>query len=100
MSAGPRLDENLVPEERGLLRGWWGSNRAEGQKSPHGELGCGTVEMNPTSLHEDVGLIPSLAQCLKDPVLPWLWYRLAAAALVRPLAWELPYVSHAVLKNT
>ena len=65
-----------------------------------GSSHCGSVEMNPTSLHEDVGLIPSLAQCLKDPVLPWLWYRLAAAALVRPLAWELPYVSHAALKNT
>ena len=25
-----------------------------------------------------------------DPVLLWLWCRLAAAALVQPLAWELP----------
>ena len=26
-----------------------------------------------------------------DPVLLWLWCRLAATALIRPLAWELPY---------
>lgn len=38
MSAGPRLDEDLVREERGLLRGWWGSVRADGQKSHTGVL--------------------------------------------------------------
>ena len=27
-----------------------------------------------------------------DPELLWLWCQLAAAALIRPLAWELPYV--------
>ena len=26
-----------------------------------------------------------------DPTLLWLWYSLAATALIRPLAWELPY---------
>jgi len=32
-------------------------------------------------------------RCSSDPVLPWLWYRPAAAALIQPLAQELPYVT-------
>ena len=31
--------------------------------------------------------------CSSDPVLLWLWYRLAAAAVIQPLAWELPCVA-------
>ena len=26
-----------------------------------------------------------------DPMLLWLWYRLVAKVLIRPLVWELPY---------
>ena len=33
-----------------------------------------------------------------DPVLLWLWRRPAAAALIGPLAWELPYAGAVALK--
>ena len=34
-----------------------------------------------------------------DLVLLWLWYRSAAVAPIRPLAWELPYAAGASLKR-
>ena len=34
-----------------------------------------------------------------DPVLLWLWCRLAATALIRPLAWEPPYALGAALEK-
>ena len=34
-----------------------------------------------------------------DPVLPWLWYRLAAAALIWPLCWELPLAAGVAIKR-
>ena len=40
-----------------------------------------------------------LTQWVKDPVLLWLWCRLAAVTPVQSLAWELLYAAHAVLKS-
>ena len=34
-----------------------------------------------------------------DPVVLWLWRRLAAVALIRPLAWEPPQATSAALKT-
>ena len=64
----------------------------------------GTAETNPTSTHEDVGLIPGLAswvkgsgvdvscgvdlRCGSDLALLRLWCRPAAVVLIRLLAWE------------
>ena len=38
-------------------------------------------------------------RCGLDPALLWLWYRPAAVALMRPLAWEPPYALGEALKS-
>ena len=38
-------------------------------------------------------------RCNSDPMLLWLWCRLAATALIRPLAWEPPYAMGAALEK-
>ena len=38
--------------------------------------------------------------CDSDPVLLWLWRRLEATALIRPLAWEPPHALGAALEKT
>ena len=73
--------------------------------------------MNLTGIHEVTGLIPGLAQwvkdlmgcvamgcgagrrCSSDPVLLWLWCRPETTALIRPLAWEPPCAMGAAQEN-
>ena len=77
---------------------------------------CGSVEINPTSNHEDAGLIPDLTQwgqessvtgdqvsygvdrrCSSDPVFLWRWRRPAATAPIPPPVQELPYTMGTIL---
>ena len=38
-------------------------------------------------------------RCVSDLALLWLWHRLVAANLIRPLAWEPPYAVGKALKR-
>ena len=61
---------------------------------------------NPTSIHEDAGLIPGRAQRARElhrhgsgPTRLWLRRRSAAVTLIQPLAWELPCAVSVALKS-
>ena len=62
--------------------------------------------MNPISIHEETGSIPSLTVSCGvghkhglDPMLLCLWCRPAAAATIGPLAWEPPCAAGAALER-
>ena len=75
----------------------------------------GATETKPTRNHEVAGLIPWLCalgegscialscgvghRCGSDLELLWLWHRLAATALIGPLAWEPPYAAMALIRQ-
>ena len=56
----------------------------------------------PTSLGQGSGIAMSCGVGHgrgSDPTLLWLWSRQAAADLIQPIAWKLPYATHAAFKK-
>ena len=72
-----------------------------GNKSNYYPWGCGFYPW-PRSVGQGSGVAVSCGVGCRhgsDPALLWLWHRPTAIALIRPLAWELPYVVDAALKS-
>ena len=86
----------------GLIPGPWTSTCPK--KKERGVPIVAQRVTNLTSTHEDAGLRIAMSCGVGrrrglDPTLLWLWCRPAAVALIRPLAWELPYAAGAALKR-
>ena len=66
------------------------------------QIQLGTLRLQVRSLASLSGMAVSCGvghRCGLDPMWLWLCCRLAAVALIRPLAWEPPYAAGATLKK-
>ena len=57
-------------KQRSLSPSYIRDNVCDQNSHRFGVSPCGSMEMNLTSIYEDVGLIPGLAQWVKNPALP------------------------------